>query len=187
MTMLQPTRVLPSNAPPLQDGSDGLHQASRVLQEHSGNRQQHLPHDAFGSAPSDWNQLKQLYDPQKYPANVLTGENAYPTHHSILHRGPHQVTPSAHRSHNLYPNQASYRPSFRNGHGRFWSPQDEAKLQHDAERLYQRFAKSDQYVKYRTRQSKEDKGNSDQKWPDHLEKAFFRGESRSAGLHEAAS
>lgn len=53
---------------------------------------------------------------------------------------------------------------------------NEAQVQYDAEQLYRRFEKSDQYVKYRARQAKDDKGNGDQKWPDHLEKAFFRGQ-----------
>lgn len=163
--MLQPTRVLPSNAPPLQDGSDGLHQASRVLQEHSGNRQQH--HD-FGST-GDWDQTKYLYDQQKYPANVLSGENAYPRPH-----GSHQLY---HQSQHLYHPQPQHRQAWRYGGYRPYGQINEAQVQYDAERLYQRFRKSDQYVKYRTRQSKDDKGNGDQKWPDHLEKAFFRGQS----------
>jgi transcriptional enhancer factor len=63
------------------------------------------------------------------------------------------------------------------------NPQQEAKLQYDADRLYRRFRQSDQYVKYRARQSKDDKGNGDQKWPDELEKAFFRGLSRILCSH----
>lgn len=164
MTMLQPTRVLPSNAPPLQEGNDGLQQASRVLQEHSGNRQQH--HD-FGST-ADWDPTKYLYD-QKYPANVLTGENAY-----ARHQAPHQYPQPQHQ--HLYHPRPQHRHAWRYGGYRApYGQIDEVRVQHDAERLYQRFRQSDQYVKYRTRQSKDDKGNGDQKWPDHLEKAFFRG------------
>lgn len=162
MTMLQPTRVLPSNAPPLQEGGDGLHQASRVLQEHSGNRQQHYD---FGNT-SAWDQSKYSYDDQKYPANVLAGENAYPRHHVQHHQGQHQHT-------QLYQPQPQHRATWRYSYPRGY--QDEAALQYNAERLYRRFRQSDQYNKYRTRQSKEDKGNGEQKWPDHLEKAFFRG------------
>lgn len=162
MKMLQPTRVLPSNAPPLQEGCDGLHQASRVLQEHPGNRQQHYD---FGNT-SEWTQAKYPYDQQKYPANVLTGENAYPRHHVQQQQGQHHQP-------QLYHPQPQHRAAWRYGFaGRY---QDEAALQYNAERLYRRFRQSDQYVKYRTRQSKDDKGNGDQKWPDHLEKAFFRG------------
>ena len=62
----------------------------------------------------------------------------------------------------------------RGGH-RYNAPEEEARIRFDSERLYNRFKKSDQYVKYRNRQTKDDKGNEDQKWPDHLEKAFFRG------------
>ncbi|EMC98932.1 hypothetical protein BAUCODRAFT_41355, partial [Baudoinia panamericana UAMH 10762] len=36
------------------------------------------------------------------------------------------------------------------------------------------FQKCDGYSKYRQRQHKDDKGSPDQKWPDHLEEAFFR-------------
>lgn len=163
MRMLQPARVLPSNAPPLQEGHDGLHQASRVLQEHSGNRQQHHDFDSTG----DWDQSKYLYDQQKYPANVLTGENAYARHHV-----PHQQYQHRH----LHHPQPRHRYAWRYGHPRGPWPMNEAQVQYDAEQLYRRFEKSDQYVKYRARQAKDDKGNGDQKWPDHLEKAFFRGQ-----------
>ena len=170
--MLQPVHVLPSNAPPLQDGNDNLHHTSRVLQEHSGNRQQH---NDLG-ASNNWDQSSYQYDQQKYPANVLTGENVY-------HHQPGAIRSQHHRqNHHLYHPQPQHRYTWRYGHGArsygHHDPNREARVQHDADRLYQRFRKSDQYLKYRTRQSKDDKGSGDQKWPDHLEKAFFRGLSR---------
>lgn len=153
--MIQPARVLPSNAPPLRDGDD-VHQASRVLQEHSGNRQQ----TDFGFAPES---------EQKYPSSVLT-ENSYPVQHQHQHQ---QQIPQ------LYHPQPQHRQVWRYGYGRggyrYHAPENEASIRFEADRLYHRFRRSEQYVKYRDRQSKDDKGNGDQKWPDHLEKAFFRG------------
>ena len=157
--MIQPSRVLPSNAPPLTEG-DNLHHASRILQEHSGNRQQ-----------SDLG-LQNDYE-QKYPSSLLT-ENTYPRHHG------HQ---QLHQTQHLYHPQPQHRQIWRYGHLRgsfgYPSPEQLAKIEFEADRLYRRFRQSDQYIKYRTRQSKDDKGNGDQKWPDHLEKAFFRGKVRS--------
>jgi transcriptional enhancer factor len=154
--MILPTRVLPSNAPPLQE-DNGVQHASRVLQEHSGNRQL-----------VDFNNTDE-YQP-KYPSSGLT-DSSYPRHHVLQ--------PTQH----VYRSQPQYRPTYRHGYGRpgyrcYMTPQEEAKLQYEAERLYRRFRQSDQYIKYRARQSKDDKGNGDQKWPDHLEKAFFRGTIR---------
>lgn len=154
--MILPTKVLPSNAPPLQD-DNGVQHASRVLQEHSGNRQL-----------VDFNSNND-YEP-KYPLSGPSrlNEQSYPRHHV-----PQQPTQ------HFYRPQPQHRPTYRYGYSRagyrYLTPQDEAKYQYEAERLYRRFRQSDQYVKYRGRQSKGDKGNEDQKWPDHLEKAFFRG------------
>jgi hypothetical protein len=155
--MILPTRVLPSNAPPLQD-DNGVQHASRVLQEHSSNRQI----VGFNSTGE--------YQP-KYSSSALS-DNTYPRNHA-LHPPSQQLyrQPTHHRSNYRYGRYG--RPGF---HCLF-TPQEEAKLQYEAERLYRRFRQSDQYVKYRARQSKDDKGNGDQKWPDHLEKAFFRGVS----------
>nr|POE66101.1 hypothetical protein CFP56_54362 [Quercus suber] len=44
-----------------------------------------------------------------------------------------------------------------------------------AKNLLGRFKASVQYMKYRTRQQKDSKQAHEQKWPDHLEEAFFRG------------
>ncbi|KAK5171196.1 uncharacterized protein LTR77_004340 [Saxophila tyrrhenica] len=149
------THVLRSNAPPLDDG-DGLDLTSRILQEHSGNRQ----HNAY-PFPTGFE--------QKCPTSLLT-ENAYSRHHQWTgHHNDHQQ---------LYYPRPHPRLALRHGYPRIGhpqcSPQEEAKNQVEAEFLYQRFRQSDAYVKYRGRQSKDDKGNEDQKWPDHLEKAFFR-------------
>jgi transcriptional enhancer factor len=129
-----------------------------VLQEHSGNRQ-----------PVDFNNSDE-YQP-KYPSSGLT-DSSYPRHHVLQ-------PPTQH----VYRPQPQYRQTYRQRYGRasyrcYMTPQEEAKLQYEAERLYRRFRQSDQYIKYRARQSKDDKGNGDQKWPDHLEKAFFRGRLR---------
>ena len=151
--MIQPTRILPSNAPPFREG-DSVHQASRVLQEHSGNRQH------------DCSQVVNDYE-RKYPSSALT-ENNY----TFQTQQPHQVP-------QLYHPQPQHRHAWRYGHARGYrypGPEDEVKIRYEADRLFHRFRRSDQYIKYRNRQTKDDKGNGDQKWPDHLEKAFFRGE-----------
>lgn len=151
--MLQPA-VLPSNAPPLRD-CEGVHQASRVLQEHSGNRQ----HNDYPVSTSE-------YD-QKYPTQVLT-ENALPAYQ--------QPQPY---STQLYHSQPQYRPSFAYGqaqHGQsYYHGNADALCIKQARYLLHRFQSSQPYRKYRDRQRKDDKGHDDQKWPDHLEEAFFRG------------
>ncbi|KAK4542760.1 hypothetical protein LTR36_006136 [Oleoguttula mirabilis] len=151
--MIQPARVLPSNAPPLRDG-DGVHQASRVLQEHSGNRQQN-------EYPTPTNGYE-----QKYPTPVLT-ENALPTYQQPQSYGAQ-----------LYQPQPQYRQTFGYGQGRpghgFYHGNDDSWCIKQARYLYRRFQNSSAYMKYRGRQRKDDKGNDDQKWPDHLEEAFFR-------------
>ena len=153
--MIQPPRVLPSNATPLPTEDA----ASRVLQEHSGNRQQAC---SFASN----------YDEQKYDPSRST-ENAYPA-------------PPVQEGYPLYPqpHAVAWPPDFRrsaNGRGAYgpksmWPPRDPAV---EATKLYKRFLSSDQYAKYRQRQHKDDKANQEQKWPDRLEEAFFQGTSRS--------
>jgi hypothetical protein len=161
--MILPTRVVPSNAPPLHDG-DGSQHMSRVLQVHSGNRQ-------FNdySYPTEYE--------QKF-AQPFPNENAYAVHYpqpslqqQLRQRRRHYYhTP--HRIHHPQP----YRP-----HQYFrFSAEEERRNAAEAEYLFSRFRQSDAYVKYRSRQSKDDKGNDDQKWPDHLEKAFFQGAHRSS-------
>lgn len=157
--MLQPPRVLPSNAPPLRSDDD-YHQALNVLHEQSGNRQR-LDFDSATESE------------QKYPSSILT-ENAYPVQHP----------PQQYQVPQLYHPQPQHRQLWRCGFGRggrysTHGPEDDAReaarLRFESDRLYHRFRMSEQYVKYRDRQSKDDKGNGDQKWPDHLEKAFFYG------------
>ncbi|KAK3710686.1 hypothetical protein LTR37_010105 [Vermiconidia calcicola] len=152
--MIQPTRVLPSNAPPLRDG-DGLHHTSKVLQEHSGNRQNDLD-------------FSNDYEQQNYPASLLN-ENAFPRHHQPQQQ---QAAPQ-HLYHPQPQHRHHWKYSYVRGGYRYPSAEDEARIHFDSERLYRRFRQSDQYIKYRNRQSKDDKGNGDQKWPDTLEKAFF--------------
>ncbi|EME45955.1 hypothetical protein DOTSEDRAFT_127012, partial [Dothistroma septosporum NZE10] len=54
------------------------------------------------------------------------------------------------------------------------SGDDRARVEKAARILYHRFRNSESYMKYRTRQQKDDKGNQgEQKWPDRLEQAFF--------------
>lgn len=152
--MLQPA-VLPSNAPPL-GGEDGIYQASRVLQEHSGNRQQ-LEYTASG-----------VYD-QKYTAlNENTCAPHQPRQHvtqtstQLYHPQPQYCQP-------LTYSQVAPR------HRSCYYGNEEERITRQAKSLWQRFQASAPYKKYRDRQHKEDKGDNDTKWPDHLEQAFFRG------------
>lgn len=142
---MQPARVLPSNAPPLNEIDNG--HVSRVLQEHSGNRQQNdysYSHDSG----------------QKYPTAVLT-ENSYPGHQPQHHQPAHIYRQTPLQRHN-------YR--YRNHLGN----DDQAKAEKLAKHLYTRFTQSDHYMKYRNKQPKGEK-NGEKIWPDRLELAFFQG------------
>ncbi|KAK5130194.1 hypothetical protein LTR08_002403 [Meristemomyces frigidus] len=156
--MIQPARVLPSNAPPLSDG-EVHHQANRVLQEHSGNRQQH---DYTESAATGYE--------AKYPTPVLN-ENVLPSYQ------PQQTIQQQYAS-RMYQPQPQYRQTFSYGQARhtqgYYHGNDDAWVVKQAKYLYRRFQNSSLYMKYRGRQHKDDKGSGNQKWPDHLEEAFFR-------------
>ncbi|KAK5110964.1 hypothetical protein LTR62_005502 [Meristemomyces frigidus] len=158
---LQPIpRVLPSNAPPLQSaGHTDLQYASRVLQEHSGNRQ-------LGLATSQQYAPCDLYE-NKYQPPVQT-ENAW--------RAPYQqYQQQATDPPQPYRRTYSYshaRQIYGYGHAR---PHDnETAVQRRADALYHHFQKSEGYAKYRSRQHKDDKNGQEQKWPDELERAFFQ-------------
>lgn len=145
--MIQPARVLLSNAPPLD--SDSSH-ASRVLQEHSGNRQ--LNDDSYANAIDD-----------KYPSTLLA-ENNYPVHQPV--HGPQHV----------YRQTLQQKHGYRYGHSRHLGVQsDQVRNAKIARFLYHRFRASDQFMKYRHRQQTPDKKSQEQKWPDHLERAFIQG------------
>lgn len=146
MTMLQPTPVVPSNAP--LHHQESYTRSSRVLQEHSGNRQQ----DYYAASVD-----------QKYPASCLT-ENTYPAYQQVS-RPLHTNT------HSLLQHNRLRHPQQRFHHGQ----RDPQQIRKEARYLFHRFRSSDGYMKYRNRQHKEDKGVSEQKWPDRLEYAFFEG------------
>lgn len=137
--------VLPSNASPLVGGSGP---APRILQEHSGNRQHH--------------EFKFSQDYETKCPRLLLSENTQPPL-------PVKSQPLYHTSH-----QRPFRNGFaRPGYGRSHYPTP-AEKDDKARRLLQRFHASEHYAKYRARQVNQDKGG-EQKWPDHLESAFFRG------------
>lgn len=152
MTALLPAPVVPSNAPPHPDIIHGQ-QSSRVLREHSGNRQ----HDYYGTSLE-----------QKYPSAYLS-ENTYPTYQ--------HVPRPAHVSHQtLLQHNRSRHGQHRHLHGQ----RDPQQIRKEARYLFQRFKAADGYNKYRNRQSKDDKSaEGGQKWPDRLEYAFFEGMSPS--------
>ncbi|KAK4504041.1 hypothetical protein PRZ48_004956 [Zasmidium cellare] len=147
--MIQPAPVLPSNGSPLLNADTG--RSSRALQEQSNNRQ----HNEYYAEPQE----------QKY-ASLLT-ENNYPGHHQ-------QPQPQhIYRQTPLQRNQ--YRHSSSRYHQLGHDTHDaRARAKHIASQLYERFRASDQYMKYRNRQQKDDKNGEGQKWPDHLEWAFFQ-------------
>ncbi len=151
--MIHPVCVLPSNAPPLRD-DENVYQTSKVLQEHSGNRQQH--NTAF-VGDGDVKCSSYLFN-----ANNLGN-----------------YLPSQQQASQISHPQPQHPQFFRGSYGhcarRFPRPESEAKIRLDADRLYSRMLKCEQYVKYRDRQAKNDKTKDEQKWPDYLEKAFFRG------------
>ncbi|TKA78078.1 hypothetical protein B0A55_03266 [Friedmanniomyces simplex] len=151
--MLQPAaRVLPSNARPLRDDGDGVQHASRVLQEHSGNRQQQNGYPA-----------STIYEP-KYAVPLQTENNwpaTYQQYQQHVHHGP------AH-----YGQQYAGRP--RHSPYDYQHSDDERNDIKKAADLYRRFQECAGYTKYRSRQQKDDKAGQEQKWPDDLEEAFFR-------------
>lgn len=147
MAIGPPSSILPSNAPPWSNGGDD-HLSTRVLREQSGNRQS----DFAGS-----NDLE-----PKYQYSSLN-ENGYPVRHHYSH--VHHP-----RSQNPY-------------HGRHYQSEPEKNAQRnavtaiEAKGLYRYILSSEGYRKYRARQPKDEKSSGDQKWPEHLERAFFQCES----------
>lgn len=148
--MVQPP-VLPSNAPPLSD-TDSIAQ-SRVLQEHSGNRQ-------FGEPCYENASVNQKYAP------TLLEENAHPSYPAQLHL-PHGL-------HHVYQQTSPVRQQPQYGRT-YLDDQFRAKNEKTARFLYHRFQASEGYRKYRDRQKKDDKKDDELKWPDRLELAFFEG------------
>ncbi|EGP87880.1 Tec1-like protein [Zymoseptoria tritici IPO323] len=148
--MIQPTRVLPSNASPLRD-ADSLH-GPRVLQEHSGNRQYHNYSYTEHSQP-------------KYPPSLST-ENSYIGHQPLHHEAHYYQQHPAQRYHG---GSRRSRPPTREEQDAWMR-----KCLKEADVLYARFRASDGYAKYRQRQQREEKPGTEQKWPEHLEVAFFQ-------------
>ncbi|OQO01968.1 hypothetical protein B0A48_12441 [Cryoendolithus antarcticus] len=147
--MIQPTCVVPSNAPPLPDRSQS-NSTTRVLQELASN---HQPNPCTYGPPLDI----------KFPhANLL--ENAYPAI-------PNPPTyPQHNRSIRL---PVEPHGQYRSDDG--LTLQEKFQIEHDAKLLYKRFLDSHQYSKYRQKQPKDLKNKADQKWSDELERAFFYG------------
>ncbi|RMY87853.1 hypothetical protein D0862_10596 [Hortaea werneckii] len=154
MMFLKPA-VLPSNAPPLEE--NGVYQASQVLQEHSGNRQQ---------------STLVVHGSDQKASSTTSIENSWSSQHV-------QQLGGVATANHYYRLPTSYRQSslpYGNAHrqNRYFIHSEEEKVTRQAKHLWQRFQASPAYKKYRGRQHKDDKGNTEQKWPDHLEEAFFR-------------
>jgi transcriptional enhancer factor len=153
--MLQPTRVLPSNASPVHE-DDGVHE-TRILQEHSGNRQHH-----------EYPYLAHAVNDLKYQQSFLS-ENSYLEQHQ----------PPPHPNY-FYQQSNVIRQHHNHGLGRRRPTDHEIacimqRVRRNADDLCRRFNASDGYVKYRQRQKQNTKIKADQKWPEHLELAFFQG------------
>lgn len=162
----QPTQVLPSNAPPLRE-SFVDHAAQRTaLQEYSSNRQQiyhqHIAH------PHSLN----IYDQHKLACTPVNGaalsENAYTI------RQPHNQASYYNQPQVYYP-----RPSWPRGY-QDRDADARARVAEGWQSLYNRFVNCPRYKDYRSRQHKDGKNSLDQKWPEHLEQAFFKGMFRDA-------
>ena len=164
--MLQPApRVLPSNAPPLHDDGDSVQHASRVLQEHSGNRLQQLAYPASA-----------IYEP-KYSLPLQQTENSWP--------GAYQQYQQQHVHHHAVPShqyKGGQQFAIRARHPPYdyQHADDERNDLKKAADLFRRFQACAGYAKYRDKQhqGKDEKAAQEQKWPDDLEEAFFRGKSR---------
>lgn len=144
--------VLPSNAPPLRD-----EQTTRAaLQEHSANRQQlYHPHHHYPALTG--------YEHHKLSTAAIPTENSYAV------RPP--VPNVYYATHPTY-----YRQTY---HQRHADTDREGQLRVDKQwrTLYDRFLRCPKYKEYRCRQHKDGKPGRDQKWPERLEEAFFKGGS----------
>ncbi|KAK0249782.1 hypothetical protein LTR35_011746 [Friedmanniomyces endolithicus] len=161
--MLQPApRVLPSNAPPLHDDGDSVQHASRVLQEHSGNRQQQLAYPASA-----------IYEP-KYTLPLHT-ENTWPGAYQQYHQQQQHVHHHAVPSHQ-YNGGQQFAIRARHPPYDYQHADDERNDLKKAADLFRRFQACAGYAKYRDKQqaAKDEKAAQEQKWPDDLEEAFFR-------------
>lgn len=118
--------------------------SARVLHEQSGNRQSDFA--AAGLPESKY----------RYPS---LNENGYPIHHR--HGRVHQ---------------SQGRPIYHGGYQQLEADRN-ARTAIEARSLYTHILNSDGYKTYRSRQSTDDptdvKG-ANQKWPEHLERAFFQ-------------
>lgn len=140
------TQVLPSNASPLRDGIDNGHNASRILQEQSVNRQANDFSATFACEPFKIGSQASI-------------ENGW----SALQRPQLEAQ-----------QRAAYEPYSYGRRQVSSSVADERKIDHLAQVLWKRFESSEPYKRYRSRQQKDEKAGQEQKWPDLLEQAFFR-------------
>ena len=113
------------------------------------------------------------------PARSLSSNRAFRDNTRALPRStpanqrrhPYHISSRKHPcSAPLYPPRTSMNESLKHP----FNVQELREIETTARDLYQRFRSSDQYVKYRERQSDRQQ-SEDQKWPDRLERAFFQG------------
>ncbi|KAK0337808.1 hypothetical protein LTR59_005340 [Friedmanniomyces endolithicus] len=159
--MLQPApRVLPSNAPPLHDDGDSVQHASRVLQEHSGNRQQQLAYPA-----------STIYEP-KYTLPLQQTENSWPGAYTQYQQQHVHLALASHQ----YNGGQQFAIRARHPPYDYQHADDERNDLKKAADLFRRFQACAGYAKYRDKQqaAKIEQAVQEQKWPDDLEEAFFR-------------
>lgn len=144
--------VLPSNAPPLRD-----EQATRAaLQEHSANRQQLYHHHHHYPGLTG------------YEHHKLSAAQAVPTENAYAVRAP--ISNAYYTTHPTY-----YRQTYHQRHADT-DREGQLRVEKQWRTLYDRFLQCQDYKAYRSRQHKDGKRGDDQKWPERLEQAFFKGE-----------
>lgn len=160
MMAQQPTQVLPSNAPPLRDSLIDHASHRAVLQEQSGNRQ----HNYHGHAQ---HQPLNIYGQHKIVSSSINGnafgENAY------AYRQPSLQT-SYYGQNQSYQQRPSWPRAFQDR-----DAEARARVNEGWQSLYNRFVNCPRYKEYRSKQHKDGKKPLEQKWPEHLEQAFFKG------------
>lgn len=177
MEVFQPTPILPSNAPPwADDGDDPSH--LQILQDQTGFRPSQQCASVYTaddiSDQEDHGMPNANYgdlDPNPSQANIAF-------YGGIPSRANQKIYNVIKRA-NEYRDSVLRNPGKRiekSGNG----AKQERQLEAMARRLAARFSQCEGYIKYRARQPKEQpkdgKGEKDQKWPDHMEHAFLRGE-----------
>lgn len=167
MEVFQPTPILPSRAPRWADVEEV---SARVLREQSGNRQIAYSH----SQPFSHEYTVNDEGNDGFQFGLQGHSKSYrsiPSNGGIY--SGQIVKPREHRNNR----HSSYRTRRKGESDAGKDERDIRRLEQTARHLAILFARCDGYIKYRNRQPKQGT-KDDQKWPDHMEDAFLRGQSR---------